>query len=156
MLIALILLIGGIGRIWKLWEIESVKTKELEPKVEQLEKQIENLNNENIILKKEVSKPIRDRVLSEIRQVFGSRAKEAIRVAKCESGLDPDRINRNNNLSFDSNVFQINSVHIKRFGGEFVTNWYKNIEIAHKLFLEQGFEPWRASNKCHGLLTERK
>lgn len=90
-------------------------------------------------------------VEEEIRLVFGKDAENAIKVAKCESGMRVAAVNdKNTNGSTDVGLFQINSVHgIK-------AKWLKNqsiqIRVAHQLFLEQGWNPWSASNKCHGLL----
>ena len=157
-LFLLILLIGIFGRIWKLWEIESVKAKELTPKIEQLKKENENLKNENNILKKETQRPIRDRILAEIHKVFGSRAKEALAIIQCENNpnnpnYDPFRIHVNKDGSKDHGVFQIHArTWVKVYGDEFMNNWKENIKVAKKIFDRSGtWRQWYSSQNCHGL-----
>ena len=151
-LFLLILLIGIFGRIWKLWEIESVKAKELTPKIEQLKKENENLKNENIILQKQVSLPYRARVVAYIRKVFNQKADEALAIISCENAsMDMAHVNRNRDGSFDVGPFQINSIHIKRFGTAFMKDYQENVKVAYQLWKEQKWRPWYSSQNCHGL-----
>ena len=69
-----------------------------------------------------------------------------IRVAQCESHLNPDALNKNTNGTFDVGIFQINTVH----GQKNMTDFVKNIDYGFKLFQEQGFSPWLSSAKCWG------
>jgi hypothetical protein len=85
----------------------------------------------------------------EIRAVFGKDAEDAIKVAKCESGMRADAKNHNNNGSSDGGVFQINSVHGIR--AKWLSNPSINIRVAKQLFDEQGWTPWRYSYWCHGV-----
>lgn len=81
-----------------------------------------------------------------ITAVFKNDAAMAIKVAKCESGLNPDARNRKSSAR---GLFQI------------MQSWHKidqkwlfdpmiNTLVAKSLFDTQGWEPWRASNHCHG------
>ena len=126
-------------------------------KVTEVENQLEKVKNENIILKKQVSLPIREKIIQEIVRVFGSKAKEAIRVAQCESGIREGIVNHNNGGSRDYSVFQINSLWTRLFGEEFKSNWRENIKVAKAIFDRSGdWRMWRASSGCHGLLAENK
>lgn len=99
---------------------------------------------------KEVEVPVvktytteREEIMAYILEVFGSEAHRAIWVANCESGLRKDAINKaNNNGTTDYGVFQINSVHIKRYGKDFTTDWQENVRVAKKIYDAQGFTPW--------------
>lgn len=87
-----------------------------------------------------------------IRAVWGPKeSKNALRVARCESGLDPDAIAYEKNGSISRGIFQINSVHEgtlyrknetqKLFDPNF------NIQIAYKLWKQQGWRPWSCAKK---------
>jgi hypothetical protein len=67
-----------------------------------------------------------------------------IKVAMCESNLNPDALNKNRNGTFDVGIYQINSVHKQTN----MTNFVKNIDYAYELFLDQGFTPWNSSKRC--------
>lgn len=77
---------------------------------------------------------------------------EALLVARCESELRPDAINdKNRNKTRDDGTFQVNSIH--GVPVKFLHNPKVNVAIARQLYDEwKGWEPWRSSNKCHGLL----
>lgn len=82
-------------------------------------------------------------VMTYILEVFGDDADRAIWVAKCESGLRKNAINdKNPNGTTDYGVFQINSVHTKKRGEAFKTDWKANVDTAKQIFDEQGFRPW--------------
>lgn len=82
-------------------------------------------------------------VMNYIIEVFGDDADRAIGVAKCESGLRKKAFNgANKNGTADYGVFQVNSVHEKRFGQGFMIDWKENVRVAKKIFDEQGFRPW--------------
>lgn len=69
----------------------------------------------------------------------------ALRVANCESGMNPNAKNsKNANGSVDSGIFQINSVHHTRMEklGLDVWNPRDNIKFAKILYDESGFMPW--------------
>lgn len=84
----------------------------------------------------------------EVRMVFGSKANEALKVMHCESGGNPKAKNKE---STATGLFQIMaSVHgVRR---DWLMNPTVNIQIAKALYDASGWEPWRASNSCHGLL----
>lgn len=69
-----------------------------------------------------------------------------IRIARCESGLREEAVNKNRNGTIDGGVFQINSVHKQKLSNVF--DFRFNIDYAYKLFLSQGFGPWSASRHC--------
>ena len=73
--------------------------------------------------------------------------KQLIDIAYAESGLRYNAYNFNSNGSSDYGVFQINSIHTKRFGELFKTDWKENIRVAHVIFDEQGLHPWVAAHK---------
>lgn len=70
----------------------------------------------------------------------------AIKIAKAESGLRTDAINKNSNGTFDIGTFQINDVHGKRISREDRMDFEQNIRFAYKLRLEQG--NWNAWSVC--------
>ncbi len=99
--------------------------------------------------------PLSISVEEEIRWAFKDKGErviqEAIKVARCESGLKETAYNgRNTDGSNDSGVFQVNS---KAHGvpQKFLFNKKVNIAIARQLYDEQGWGPWYSSRKCHGL-----
>lgn len=122
--------------------------------IRQKETELNQLKDENTKLKKQVALPIQDRVIAEIKAVFGVKAPIALAVASCENSpynkvYNPLGQNHaNKNKSFDAGVFQINSIHIKRFGEAFINDWHENIRVAYQLFTEQGTNPWYSSEKC--------
>lgn len=77
-----------------------------------------------------------------IRQVFGSASAEALRIAECESGLDPSR----QNPSGAAGVFQLMPFW---WNGQNAYGWvfdpfdaYANIVHAHLIYLADGWGPW--------------
>ena len=85
----------------------------------------------------------KEEVMDYILEVFGKDADRAIWMAKCESGLRKNAYNgSNSNGTADYGVFQINSVHQKRFGQGYMVDWKENVRVAKKIFDEQGFYPW--------------
>lgn len=75
-------------------------------------------------------------VEDKIRLVFEDDAEDALKIAKCESGLRADAWNENTNGSVDVGVFQINSVHGIR--AKWLLNDEVNIRVAKQIFDEQG------------------
>lgn len=86
-----------------------------------------------------------------IEEVFGSQAQQALRVARCESGIRNvcnDGLNRDG--SVDCGVFQVNlSAHNKT--REEMLDARSNIEFAYSLYQRSGWGPWYSSYKCHKL-----
>lgn len=90
----------------------------------------------------------KEAIIAEIVEVFGEEAPNAFNVLYCENrGLRPDAINHNRNGSTDHSIFQINSIHTKRFGDKFKTDWKENIRVAHILQQEQGWRIWSCSSR---------
>lgn len=88
-------------------------------------------------------------VIAEIVEVFKNEDRHTIKkmidIAYGESGLRWNAHNKNTNGSEDFGVFQINSVHTKRFGEEFKNDYKANIQVAYALYKQQGFGPWVAA-----------
>jgi hypothetical protein len=96
-----------------------------------------------------------DTIEREIKAVFGNDGDDAIKVARCESGLRPQVCNDglNSNGTVDCGVFQVNSIHgVNR---KWLQDRGINIRVAFGLFKDQGWEPWRSSNKCHHMLDSK-
>ena len=95
--------------------------------------------------------PSDSQVIAEIIHVFKDEDRHTIKkmidIAYGESGLRWNAHNKNTNGSEDFGVFQINSVHTKRFGSEFKTDYKANIQVAYALFQRQGFNPWVIAHK---------
>lgn len=80
--------------------------------------------------------------------IFGDHASAALRVAQCESRLDPAAVSSTN----DHGLFQINGVHRPAFervtGIDWASGRYNaiaNTEYARHLFDTQGWRPWSCS-----------
>lgn len=95
--------------------------------------------------------PKTSQIVAEIAKEFEPEGKyvirEALAVAFCESGWRTEALNKNTNGSTDHSVFQINSVHTKKRGFEFTTDWKQNIKVAYQLYKEQGWGPWVCAKK---------
>lgn len=107
---------------------------------------------EYVTVEKIVEKPVyvtKDSPIEDqIRAAFGAEGDIAVKVARCESHLNPKAVNKSSSAR---GLFQI------------MQSWHKidqkwlfdpviNIQVAHKLYQEQGWTPWAASNHCHGAL----
>jgi hypothetical protein len=68
--------------------------------------------------------------------------KQAIDIANCESRMNIKAYNFNKNGTGDYSVFQINSVHIKKYGEQFMHDWKENVRVAEKIYAKQGWNPW--------------
>lgn len=99
-----------------------------------------------------VEVPAKGTIEEKIRAVWGPmEAKNAIRVARCESGLDPKAIAYEPNGSISRGLFQINNVHeghlykknetAKLFTVDF------NIQVAYTLWKQQGWRPWSCAQR---------
>lgn len=82
-------------------------------------------------------------IIKEIERVFGKDAPTAIRVARCESGLKSNAVNKK---TLDYGIFQINKVHA--VNPKFLMDWRINIQIAKHLFEKSGWNPWNSSRRC--------
>lgn len=81
-------------------------------------------------------------IIDKIMATFGKDGNTALAVARCESGLRYNAIGHNTNGSTDSGIFQLNSVHFRRWGDADILDVDLNIKIAHDIYMEQGFRPW--------------
>jgi hypothetical protein len=82
-----------------------------------------------------------------IYEKFGiENYKQAIAIARAESGLREDAWNVNTNGSIDIGIFQVNSVHFKDPGCSLkeVTTMKGNVDCAYEMFKVSGFNPWVA------------
>lgn len=79
-----------------------------------------------------------------IKKTFGKDANMALAISHAENGTRQcDRFHVNNDKSIDVGIFQINSVHmVKGYTLKDLSDCKKNIEIAHNLYLQQGWTPW--------------
>lgn len=59
-----------------------------------------------------------------------------------ESGLNPQAYNFNTNGTGDYSIAQVNSIHVQRFGSDFMYDWKKNIDTAYQIYKERGFSAW--------------
>lgn len=83
----------------------------------------------------------------EIIRVFGHQAKEALCIAKMESGYRPTAANHNTNGTWDLGVFQINDVH--RMSWNDRMDPHKNIAKAKEIRDSWGnWHAWSARHKC--------
>jgi len=86
--------------------------------------------------------PIRKEIYMTFGQTNTEVAIQALAIAQCESGMRPTAKNRNTNGTEDYGVFQINTVHQKRFGTLYKTDPSENIHVAYEIYKKQGFHPW--------------
>jgi hypothetical protein len=89
-------------------------------------------------------------ILSYIVAKFGDRSPDAIvMLRKCEnSKFNQEATNHNNNGTTDYGIFQVNSIHEKRYGSEFKTDWKSNIDTAFEIYKSHGykFTAWSCAN----------
>lgn len=87
-------------------------------------------------------------VEDQIRFVFGDKADEALKVARCESGLNPTITNK---VSSATGLFQVLSV-THGVSKTYLKDSFINVLIAKKLYDASGWTPWVSSNHCHHLV----
>jgi soluble lytic murein transglycosylase-like protein len=76
-----------------------------------------------------------------IRDEWGDRSDEALRVAHCESKLDPDDVSS----AGATGVFQIMPVHtwrVRKVGGKHLADPLTNVRVARSLYEDEGWRPW--------------
>ena len=91
-----------------------------------------------------------------IRQTFPEDPHTALAVAQCESGFKINAYNdKNVTPTYDSGVFQINSIHQNRLDQLGLDKWdvEDNVKFARLLYEESGWVPWVCYS--HGLLARR-
>jgi hypothetical protein len=82
-----------------------------------------------------------------IRAMFPEDPDRAVAIAKCESGMRANAFNgKNTNGSFDSGLYQINSVH--GYSKEKLFDVDFNLKIARKLYDRNGWGDWYSSKHC--------
>lgn len=83
-----------------------------------------------------------------ICEVFGDQCPIALAVARAESGMRSDAYNFNTNGTLDFGVMQVNSVHWGKEGCFIsdLTDPYKNVDCAYKIYLSSGWGAWSAVN----------
>lgn len=121
--------------------------------------EVEQLRDENQVLSEKLERSskvvttetTRELVRYYIRKYFPqSEWANAEAIAKCESGLNPQSLNdKNTNGSADRGVWQINTVHAKRFQTMYAINWElgaHDIDMATRyakfLYDHSGWNPW--------------
>lgn len=76
-----------------------------------------------------------------IRKTFGDQADNAIRVADCESQLDPTRIGDTHMAKYSYGLFQINRTW-HDYSPETLLNAQRNVEIAKEIYDKGGWSRW--------------
>lgn len=79
-----------------------------------------------------------------IAEAFGDQAKVMLAIAKAESGLRADAINKNSNGTTDIGIFQINSIH--GYDSQKLRNIEFNIQCAKEILDKQGLTAWSVYN----------
>ena len=99
-----------------------------------------------------LAKPASDtELITEIAKVFGPEGKwiiaKAIQCGLSESGLRAEAVNYNKDGSYDSNLFQVNSIHARNYGDKFKTDWRENIRVSYLIYKSWGnsFRAWYGS-----------
>src|SRR3990167_10234527 len=79
-------------------------------------------------------------VLKYIVDKFGDASPDAIvLLRKCENSTFSDKaINVNKNGTKDFSVFQINTIHAKKYGTAFMSNWRVNVDVAYEIYKSRG------------------
>lgn len=67
---------------------------------------------------------------------------QAMLIAQCESRWNPKAYNYNTNGTSDYGLFQINTVHVLRYGTGFYYDWKQNVDVAYKIYKQSGWNPW--------------
>jgi hypothetical protein len=104
------------------------------------------LLNYKIIKEAQAKEPAQMTTEEYICHVFGRDCKIALAISQAENGTRQcDRFGVNTNNTIDVGIFQINSTHLKK-GWKLtdLLDCHKNIDYAHQLYQEQGFNPWVA------------
>jgi hypothetical protein len=87
-------------------------------------------------------------VKKQIREYVCSKdwdCETAKRVVEAESSWNFWAIHHNKNGTWDFCGFQINSIH--GYSREYLSDFRNCVDVAYQLYLERGFQPWRASIK---------
>ena len=89
-----------------------------------------------------IAKPLteKEQIINYILERFGAEGQNAVKVAQCESHLNPTIQGHNLDFSTDTGIFQINSTHA--INAEYLKDWHVNVDVAFKMWSEQGWNPW--------------
>ena len=98
-------------------------------------------------------------VESYIRYKFGASGDIAVKVANCESGLNPNALNNNpKTRDYSVSIFQINlfgSLAKSRPSKEWLMNPQNNIDYSHAMFIKEGWRPWTCHKKVTSTPSEK-
>ena len=93
--------------------------------------------------------PSAKEVMQEIVELWGDeRPDRILKILECfysESDYRYNALHVNKSGSTDHGPAQINSVHTKRYGDNFKTNWKENLRVALSIYKDQGLNPWYGS-----------
>lgn len=83
-----------------------------------------------------------------ICDTFGLHCREAIAIAKAESGMREGALNINTNNTVDVGLFQINSIHFTKQGCSLkeVSTLEGNVKCAKQIYDASGWNAWSAYN----------
>lgn len=88
-------------------------------------------------------------IVAKIQAVFGAGqlGREALCIAKMESGFRTDAVNHNANGTYDLGIFQINDVHGMSWAARMDPD--QNIRKAYEIRMNWGsWNAWMARTKC--------
>lgn len=90
-----------------------------------------------------------DEIVAYIHQIFKEQGDNAVKIAQCESRLNPLAVGHNTNGSTDTGIFQVNSIH--GVAGYFLTNWRTNVDVAYTIYQRNGWNAWVCATKWEAL-----
>jgi hypothetical protein len=86
-------------------------------------------------------------VVGMIKEVFGPHADEALRIARCESSMNPSEVNSIG----ATGLFQIragmHSWRVKKVHGTSLTDPWTNVRVAYSLMKDEGWAPWVCAHR---------
>lgn len=77
-----------------------------------------------------------------IREIFGADAERALRIARCESGLNPKAVSRAGAVGVFQVMPQYHSWRIAKVGGTSLFDARTNVLVAKHIFDSSGWTPW--------------
>ena len=123
-----------------------IRRQELEEELAELKQEVEERNSRINEIEKELGTYWTvSRIKALIRSTWPEDAQTALAVAQCESGFKQSAYNdKNVTPTYDSGIFQINSIHQKRLDELGLDKWNveDNIRFARMLYDESGWQPW--------------
>ena len=85
-----------------------------------------------------------------IRDIWGKKAEQAIKLSYCESRHDLSAVNYDDALITGMPSWGLFQINAKKFDG-WDNAWY-NTKIAKEMYDKRGFTPWKNCSKALGLL----